>query len=116
MSGGWAGSERLSRLPANWPQLRERIRKRDGYRCTWIHGNPDGLPRSAADLDGPHRCTGPAAEVDHINRHAGDDEDNLRSLCTPHHAAKSAAEGVEARRAIAAQRYRPREQHPGLLR
>lgn len=101
MPGGWRKSDRAATLPTNWPKLREAIRKRDGYQCTWI-------------TDG-RRCTGPADEVDHEDRHGGDDPSNLRSLCTPHHAQKSAAEGVEARRAIAAQRYRPQEQHPGLI-
>lgn len=97
MPGQWAGSDRVHRLPANWPAIRRRILRRDHGIC--------------------HVCGHPGAdEVDHV--HAGDDHSdaNLAAIHDdPCHKAKSAGEGVEARRAIAAQRYRPREQHPGLI-
>ena len=62
------------------------------------------------------RCASDATDVDHIE--AGDNHnlDNLQSLCRQHHLSKSAAEGVEARRAILAKRVRPTERHPGVLR
>lgn len=99
MPGNWAGSTRRQRLPANWStEIVPRIKARDSYRCTWI--------------DNGQRCTGPADEVDHRDRHAGDTDTNLRSLCRYHHARKTTQEGNEAR-----WRYtnrRPPEQHPGL--
>lgn len=100
MSGHWAGSNRRARLPKNWPTIRARILRRDEHRCTWMTNG--------------HRCTAPATDVDH--RRPGDDHSdaNLRSLCGPHHARKSAAEGGRApHRRL---RRRPAEAHPGLLR
>lgn len=83
-AGPWAGSDRASRLPANWAsEIRPRILERDGHRCTWMeHGM---------------RCPAAATEVDHIT--AGDDhsDGNLRALCTPHHARKTAADANKAR-------------------
>lgn len=104
MPGGWAGSDRLQRLPPDWAKIRKRILRRDGFRCTHID---DGV-----------RCAEPATDVDHIR--PGDDhrETNLRSLCGPHHQAKSSREGAEAlkkKRRQIDQRFRRREAHPGLL-
>ena len=101
MPGHWEGSDRAARLPKDWPKIRARVLKRDGHRCTWVTG--DG------------RCPEAATDVDHII--AGNDhrDINLRSLCGPHHRAKSAAEGVMARQELAARRRRPPQPHPGLL-
>lgn len=99
MPGGWRDSRRRSTLPANWPKLRNSIRKRDGHQCT-------------ETVDG-QRCTGGADEVDHINREAGDHPDNLRSLCSYHHGLKSSAEGNTARWRV--RQARPAEKHPGLI-
>lgn len=101
----WAGSDRLSRLPANWTQLRKRILRRDGYKCT-------------AKLDSGRRCLDYATDVDHIV--AGDDhsESNLRSLCGSCHQKKSSREGgaawAQKRREIE-QRFRRTESHPGSI-
>lgn len=101
MSGQWKNSTRKQRLPSNWETtIVPRIKARDGNRCTWV--------------DNGHRCTGPADDVDHRDRHAGDHDDNLRSLCRQHHAHKTSREGNAER-----WRYtnrRPPEQHPGLIR
>jgi 5-methylcytosine-specific restriction endonuclease McrA len=82
------------------------VRRRDGYRCTWRD-------------DYGQRCDGDADEVDHIV--PGDDhgDSNLRSLCTYHHAKKSAHEGGAAnakRRAKITKKFRRNETHPGLRR
>ena len=87
----------------DWKRRRLRILARDGHRCTWMD---DGV-----------RCPRGATEVDHIRNHAAggsDEDDNLRALCVPHHRAKTAAEGVAARRREP--RARPAEPHPGLSR
>jgi 5-methylcytosine-specific restriction protein A len=104
MTMAWSSSDRRAQLPSNWQRVvRPRILRRDGYRCTWVdHG---------------HRCTARATEVDHRRR--GDDhrDSNLRSLCGPHHAKKSSAEGVAARRTgrpVRQPARRPAEPHPGL--
>lgn len=92
MPGNWTGSNRAKRLPPNWQAIRRAVLERDGYRCVL--------------------CGSVATEVDHIQR--GDDHDphNLRSLCTPHHRAKSSKEGNTARWDGAK---RKPEQHPGLI-
>jgi hypothetical protein len=101
MPGGWVGSDRAQRLPPDWPAITARIKRRDHGRCTWRTNG--------------RRCTGNSDQVDHIQ--PGDDHSdrNLRSLCTAHHAAKSAREGVDARAAIRAKRLRPQPPHPGML-
>lgn len=101
----WAGSDRRSRLPADWQAIRKRILRRDGYRCT--HRNEDGL-----------RCAELATDVDHII--AGDDhgDRNLRSLCSPHHRIKSSQEGAAAQDFIRrrnAAKFNRVEKHPGEL-
>lgn len=105
MAGGWQNSDRRSRLPENWPKLRNRILKRDGHRCT--HTNDEGV-----------RCPDDATDVDHIL--PGDDhrESNLTSLCPWHHQKKSGREGAAAVHAIRrkhAQKFKRVETHPGLL-
>jgi 5-methylcytosine-specific restriction protein A len=101
MSGGWAGSDRRERLPADWTARRVRVLRRDGYRC------------QARDSLG-HRCGMPANQVDHID--PGDDHslENLQALCRWHHARKSSAEGNAAHRRRPSTR-RPPEPHPGSL-
>ena len=73
----WEGSDRRSFLPSNWPALRQKRFRLDGYQCT------------AKDANTGLRCTGPAEECDHI----GDREDHriemLRSLCSWHHRLKT---------------------------
>ncbi|GAA0945991.1 hypothetical protein GCM10009550_20190 [Actinocorallia libanotica] len=100
----WKGSDRRSRLPDNWSQLRRRVLKRDGHRCT------------ARDAYGV-RCDEAATDVDHVR--PGDDhrEANLTSLCEWHHRAKSSREGGAARVANWRRhdkRFRRAEDHPGL--
>jgi len=105
---GWVGSNRRDRLPADWPRIRGRVLRRDGYQCTWIR----------SDGDGTERCPEPATEVDHIRRGDDHDETNLRGLCSYHHGIKSAAEGGRARafkRQRIDQKFLRTDEHPGLL-
>lgn len=98
MAGGWAGSARRSRLPADWySRLRPAVLGRDNYQCT-------RLQRGV-------RCPYRATDVDHINRLGPDTLDNLTSLCSEHHKVKTAAEGNAAR---TRQRRGP-ESHPGAV-
>jgi 5-methylcytosine-specific restriction enzyme A len=69
----WAGSDRRTRLPTDWPSRRRAVLERDGRRC--------------------YTCGGAAGEVDHVR--AGDDHrlENLAAICTACHKIKSAREG-----------------------
>ena len=102
MSGGWAGSDRKSRLPADWPLLRRIVRDRSGGRCEVIKKNG-------------RRCWDAATDCDHIV--PGDDHSlsNLRDICTWHHRQKSSAEGNAAKAAYRAQLKHPVETHPGVI-
>lgn len=93
-------SDRGARLPSDWSTRRVRVLRRDGYRC------------QARDSTGV-LCGKPANQVDHIVH--GDDHElaNLQALCRWHHARKSSAEGVAARRPRAS-RTRAPEPHPGM--
>ncbi|PCG86366.1 HNH endonuclease [Streptomyces sp. WZ.A104] len=102
---GWSSSSRRDRLPANWPQIRARVLRRDRNQCT--ARNQYGV-----------RCPEIATDVDHIK--PGDDhrEANLQSLCGWHHRVKSSREGAVASAAVRrrnARRFRRTEDHPGLL-
>jgi hypothetical protein len=98
-SGRWKSSTRRDRLPADWPKLRAMTFARDGAACTWV-------------VDG-ERCWAPATDCDHVNR--GDDHSlaNLTSLCSRHHAEKSAQEGVQARKEKARATLLEPDEHPG---
>lgn len=99
MPGGWVGSDRRSRLPANWgPEIRPHVLHRDNYQCT-------RLQRGV-------RCAYPATDVDHVDRHGPDTPDNLVSLCEYHHDQKTAQEGNNAR----TRQRREAEPHPGVAR
>ena len=89
----WTGSTRNQRLPGNWRRLRQAILHRDHFIC---------------QIQGP-KCTGRAAEVDHIV--PGDDHrpDNLQAVCQPCHQDKTVHETFINR----PPRNRPPEPHPG---
>lgn len=101
MSGGWAGSERKSRLPLDWPQKVAKVKQRAGGRCEAV--------RSKTGL----RCTVPGSDVDHVT--PGDDHrlENLQLLCRWHHNAKSSREGNEAKAQVRQSARRSPEKHPG---
>lgn len=95
-------SARAARLPSDWAtRIRPAVLRRDGYQCTWVTNG--------------RRCTVEATDVDHVQPMTDDhDLGALASLCSPHHAAKSAREGVSARAAVRAGLRRPERRHPGL--
>jgi len=108
MSGGWAGSTRKETLPADWPQRCAAIHERSGGRCEWKI-NP-----AAGNYT---RCKNPAnGGVDHWKGRLYHELDGLRDSCHEHHAKKSSREGAEAKAAKAASRYRPKEEHPGMIK
>lgn len=99
MPGGWVGSTRSARLPADWPQRCAAVRKRDGEVCWWC-GRGGAVPGKS--------------QVDHKQR--GDDHrlENLGLIhTTPCHAQKSSAEGNAQRHRY--REKRPTQKHPGLL-
>lgn len=98
MSGRWAGSQRRTELPPDWPAIRARILDRDAHRCRGIDGRP---------------CGQPATDVDHIGDRHDHSPSNLQALCRDCHGRKSAREGNAARWAV--RERRPVERHPGLL-
>lgn len=80
--------------------LRQATLTRDGYQCTHHEGG----------IRCPHR----ADQADHVvpvHKGGASVIDNMASLCTPHHRAKTAAEAAAAR----VSERRPIERHPGLL-
>ena len=108
MSHSWHTSDRKQRLPPDWESRRQKVLKRDGYRCC------------AQTSTG--RCLNAGTDVDHIKR--GDDHrlENLQTLCMGHHRQKTSREGYLAymakRRAQQKRIERDfgnREQHPGAL-
>ena len=68
MPGRWEGSGRRARLPRNWAALRRVVLDRDGWQCT-------------AERYNGVRCRWRATDVDHVDRHGGNDPANLASLC-----------------------------------
>lgn len=103
-SGGWVGSDRKARLPANWDALRaEGHRRNPQHICHWC-----GLP-GGEDFD--HKQRGDDHSQDNLDWIHG-----VRSVergvsevnC---HGKKTSAEGLAAR----VSNRRPKERHPGLL-
>lgn len=93
-------SRRTAPLPRGWKATRQAVLQRDGYRCVW--------------QDDHGRCTETTQlEVDHIDDPDDHSLDNLRTLCTWHHARRSSAQANAAR---AARRAPTKRTHPGLVR
>lgn len=103
MSGGWAGSNRRGRLPANWPQIVAAVHARSGGKCeVWSKSRN-------------RRCGRPAdGGVDHVTPNDDDSMDNLQDTCRWHHRAKTAQEGNAAKAAKKDFGKLPPEPHPGL--
>jgi 5-methylcytosine-specific restriction protein A len=97
----WEGSDRKSRLPADWDRLRLVVLRACGNRCEWIE---DGF-----------RCHNVATDVDH--RIPGDDHSlvNLQGLCNPHHLTKTGREVAAARAKIKEMERLPEEPQPGII-
>lgn len=112
MSGGWAGSDRRSRLPADWKDRCREVHRRSRWRCEFLVPLDPRRPWLGTRPCGKYADGG----VDHIIR--GDDHryQNLRDTCHDHHSKKSSAEGNAARAAIKARGKRAPERHPGSIR
>lgn len=82
----WSTSDRRQRLPGNWPTIVKRIRRRDGDRCQ-------------VRLADGSQCTRSYGAVDHIRNDDDHRDENLRVICDPCHARKTAKESGAARRA-----------------
>ena len=91
-------TDRKARLPKDWPRRRLRILRRDRYQCQ--------MPV----YEGGPPCLAPANQVDHKLRGDDHSDENLWSLCRPHHARKSSQEGNAAR----LPNKRTPGKHPGL--
>lgn len=79
-------SKRRLELPSNWTAIRAAVIRRDKT-CVL--------------------CGQPGNQVDHIDDPHDHSLTNLRLLCVPHHAARTARQGVNASRVWRAKAYRP---------
>lgn len=108
MAGGWGGSNRSDTLPPDWDQRVAAVRARSGGRCEWkIDPKNKNYRRCPNDADGG---------VDHYKGRLNHDIDALRDSCHRHHSRKSSQEGNAGKAAKAALRYRPKEEHPGMIK
>jgi 5-methylcytosine-specific restriction endonuclease McrA len=98
----WTGSTRKSRLPADWPRLRQVVLKRCNHTCEWVE-------------DGRH-CVAIATDVDHIR--PGDDHSllNLQGLCNHHHLVKTGRDVQAAQAKRRALGKLPEEPQPGVIK
>ncbi len=94
----WEGSDRRSRLPADWLIVRAKVLKRDRRMC---QVSEEG-----------RRCGRYANEVDHIVNNDDHSMANLQAICRYHHGIKTALEGNRAQKRYS--RNRPPEPHPGM--
>lgn len=103
MTGHWSGNSATNRkdeLPDDWAQVRREILDRDGGRC--VENLPSGT-----------RCSNLATDVDHVGSKWDNSPANLRSLCGPHHAKKTAKDAAqEAARLRATPPRRKQQKHP----
>lgn len=92
-------SGRTSPLPKAWKMIRANVLRRDNYQCVWIREDTGEM------------CLARATDVDHGDE--GPDchkHSNLRSLCSYHHKARTAAQGGTANAA----KYKQTKSHPGI--
>lgn len=103
----WAGSDRRSRLPRDWPARVAATRDRAGGRC-------EGISLHGEDRWHVDECNGIGRDCDHDKR--GDDHSltNLVWLNSYCHLRKTQHEAAEALRTQAAKAKHPGERHPGL--
>jgi 5-methylcytosine-specific restriction endonuclease McrA len=95
----WATSDRRSRLPRNWDDIRRQVKARAHGLCEATHH--------------VRACDGTGTDADHI--HAGDNHQltNLQWLSEPCHRAKTARETAARNTLNAALKHKPQPQHPG---
>jgi 5-methylcytosine-specific restriction enzyme A len=97
----WQGSDRKSRLPADWHRLRAVVLKRCNMRCEWVENG--------------QRCFNAATDVDHIIRGDLHDLSNLQGLCNPHHLIKTSREAHAVREKRRKLLRLPEEKQPGII-
>lgn len=97
----WNNSNRLERLPDDWPRIRMAVKRRAHGRCEAKEHSP--------------LCDGIGTDCDHII--AGDDHsmDNLQWLSNACHKLKTSRESAERNRERKKERLHPCEIHPGSL-
>lgn len=78
-------SGRTAPLPPGWGRIRSAVLARDAHACVEIRG------------DTGERCGAHATDVDHIGPADDHSLENLRSLCSYHHARKTGRQGGKAR-------------------
>jgi hypothetical protein len=91
--------ENKDRYPANWKEISDRIREREGHKCKWCDAPngifiyrpdkdsaqwkvwPEGMESEALSIDGykPIKIVLTVAHLDHIPENCSDD--NLAALC-----------------------------------
>lgn len=99
----WRNSDRRSRLPSNWPQLRAAALERNPERvCHWC-----GLP-GGGDLD--HKVAGDNHDLDNLDWIHGRRQHEQGVSKRNCHGEKTGAEGAAAR----PRRHRPPEVHPAF--
>lgn len=113
----WEGSDRRSRLPSNWPALREEAtRLNPDHVCHWCR------VKGGSELDhkqhGDAICQQPGAHgqacqcnLDWIHNRADYDAGRSRKNC---HGEKTGREGAQAARAYRRRPPRPDDVHPAL--
>lgn len=105
-------SRRTTPRPKGWGKLRRAVLERDGGRCTWIEGLPDGGSWTMwADL---RRCTRAARDVDHMGNADDHSIELLRALCGTHHDKRTSRQANEAKQAKKQASMRQTKAHPGL--
>lgn len=98
----WDGSDRRSRLPADWTERRNAVKLRAGGRCEAL-------------LHDGSRCDAIGTDCDHLRR--GDDHDlsNLQWLCQWHHKRKTRIEALQALNDMRQKNAPMQRPHPGLI-
>lgn len=102
----WESSQRRESLPSNWSQIRKRILKRDGDRCT------------ASMRDGSRCPTTTGLEVHHTGKANDHREHLLTVLCSWHHAKETAEQSRKAKaiqRSKIRNKFRWSEEHPSMM-
>lgn len=94
------GEEKGRELPANWEsEIVPAVKDKAGGRCQWT-------------LPSGRRCPRRGTDVDHIGPNHVHKLNNLRLLCSFHHDKRTSKQGLAARAARKAQKFRRGEEHP----
>lgn len=98
----WDNSDRRSRLPADWAERRDAVKRRADGRCE-------------AMLHDGSRCDAVGTDCDHRQRGDNHSLENLQWLCPWHHKRKTRSEALEALSAIRHKNMPKQQSHPGLI-